>query len=139
LGFLAVLLFGSAWLTAYLAFSKGEMISWSSTQGSFDGSREETKEAQPGRNMLRRTYTVDWSAYTFEVNGREYRNEVRGRLNPAAALTVYFDPANPRHSTVDKPNSPIPSLILSVLCLIGGGVAVKAAWTPEAVNPPGPR
>gem|GEM_PF-2598860 len=131
MGFLAVLLFGSAWLTASLALSEGERISWSSTKGSFDGIREETKEAQPGRDMVRRTYTVDWSAYTFEVNGTKYWNEVRGPLNPAAALTVYFDPADPRHSTVDKPSSPIPSLILSVLCLIGGGAAVKAAWKPR--------
>lgn len=131
LGFLAVLLFGSACLTAYLALSEGERLSWSSTKGSFDGIREETKEAQPGRDMLRRTYTVDWSGYAYVVNRTKYRNEVHRLLDPTAALTVYFDPADPRRSTVDKPSSPIPSLILSVLCLIGGGVAIKAAWKPR--------
>ncbi|MFY9823336.1 MAG: DUF3592 domain-containing protein [Thermoanaerobaculia bacterium] len=128
LGFLAFLLFGSAWLTASLALSERERSSWSSTLGSFDGIREETKEAQPGRDMVRRTYTVDWSGYAYVVNGTKYRNEVHRLLDPTAALTVYFDPADPRRSTVDKPSSPIPPLILTILCLIGGGVAVKTAW-----------
>lgn len=129
--FLAAVLFGSAWLAAALALSRGERVPWSSTRGSFDGIRDEIEEAQPGRDMVRRTYTVHWSAYTFEVNGTQYRNEVRRLLDPADGLTVYFDPANPWHSTVDKPSSPIPPLILSILCLIGGGGAVKAAWKPR--------
>jgi hypothetical protein len=130
LGFLALVLFGSAWLTAVLALSAWERRSWSSTRGNFDGIREEIQEAQSGRTMLRRTNIVSWSGYTFEVNGMQYRNEVRGLLNPAD-LIVYFDPADPWHSTVEKPNSPIPSLFLSILCLTGGGLAVKAAWAPR--------
>jgi hypothetical protein len=128
-GALALILFVSGLLLAYLAF--GSLRMRASTQGRIDGIRTQKVDEVPSRTMVPQSHDVYWTGYTYEVGGRPYWSEVSDIRFDGEIVTVYYDPDNPRRSRLGKPTSPLLLVLLASLSVLGGALAAGKARAPR--------